>query len=132
MTVALIILAGLAGLVGIPLAARQATHRWLRRHPARIGRWSDVLPFHGKARCGRCRTAFGYVKAHALIYEGRAADGRITPVTICALCEPCNGELTPGERMGYYEQVWDWMNSGERQYDASELVGIRAAVQLGL
>lgn len=125
---ALLTVASLAALV---VTIRGTADRWLRRHPHRIGRWSDVLPGWKDHRCGRCRTSYRYIPGHALRYEGYDRDGRPTSVTVVAMCQPCHVETTPGQRIVFYEDVWEWMNSGERQHDPRELMGIRAAVAVG-
>lgn len=109
--------------------ARQAADEYFRRHPTRIGRWSDVLPGWKSPPCARCRTRFAYSPAHEFRYEGYKGT-RAVPVTILALCEACHHELPPSGRAPYYIAAWAWLNQ-DGGYDRREEISIRAAVEVG-
>ena len=70
----------------------------------RIGRIGQLFA-PGYSSCGRCKTPWRFVKSHDTHY----APGE----WIFALCRKCWAELTPEERLPFYQQVWnDWLARG--------------------
>lgn len=89
---------------------------------ARIGRVSHALA-PGFGDCLRCHTAWAFVKGHTTHY---------TPSSGCfPLCEACWSELTPPERLPYYERLWArWQaDSTDKEPDVWEQ--IKEAVMAG-
>lgn len=70
--------------------------------------------FPGSGTCGRCDLPFYAVEGHSTDYRG--GEGCFP------LCEKCWSELTPKERLPFYEQLWkQWKERNvEQDYLAPE------------
>lgn len=94
----------------------------MMRLNVRIGRISRLISTPGYSWCGRCKTTWPYVKPHRTWYNEYSA--------CFPLCEKCWAELTPEERMPYYERLLDYWELSS-PVDPDDAEQIRAAVLAG-
>lgn len=80
--------------------------------PARqiIGYATQII-YPGITHCGRCKMSWSVTKSHDLSFDDLNGRGMF------ALCERCNSELTPIERLPYYREVVDelWIPQGDTE-----------------
>jgi len=71
----------------------------------RIGRISNLLA-PGYSHCKKCHTNWRFVKGHSTYVPG-------TGRGLFPLCEQCWEELTPEQRLPYYQQLYnEWKGEG--------------------
>ncbi len=85
------------------------------------------IPESAFGRCGRCRMSWKWVKSHSTEYS---ASGGMFP-----LCERCWSELSPGDRVPFYRELWDGWQKTRNEYPTLEATvgweSVRAAVMAG-
>jgi hypothetical protein len=85
------------------------------------------LSYPGYGRCYRCQRNWKICNSHCTMFkeDKEGAEGCFP------LCQECWEELTPDQRLVYYQQLWaEWLVWGERPME--EWQSIENAVKQGL
>lgn len=99
----------------------------------RIGRLSRLWPTARRREadeCLRCHTSFVFSRGHPTIAETPLLPGKRY---VCgALCHRCWRDLTPSERLPYYQRLWLARRGENPRENALAWAAIEAAVLAGV